>query len=316
MSLIKVLLIGIIGAALVLTGCSSKKIEETKGLKVIATNFPCYEFAKAVVGNNGKVTMLLKPGGESHTFAPTPEDMKNIQKADLFIYVGGENDTWADKMLDSFGDKKPAVIKLLNCVPPLKEETTEGMAAEENHDKNSHHEEEIDEHVWTSPRNAVVIAQAIAAKVDALDAKHKASYDENTEKFVRQLEELDKGFRQVVAHAKRKTIIVGDRFPFRYLAKEYGLKYYAAFPGCSDLSQTSGQNMKILADKIKTEKLPVVFHIELSNKKIAQALSEMTHAKIMLLHACHNITAEEFAKGTTYVELQKRNIEALKVALN
>ena len=324
---------------------SSKEESKVSGekLKIVATNFPAYDFARAVTKGEADVTMLVKPGSETHSYEPSPQDIITIQNADLFLYVGGDSDAWVDGMLKSMNKEDSSVFKMMDAVNLMEEETVEGMQEEEEHDhdhegesgehkeeaadhedkaseakSDSHEEEEVemDEHVWTSPVNAIQIVKKLDEKISSLDSSKKDVFEKNTEAYVKELEELDKSFREVVDSGKRKEIIVADRFPFAYFCKEYGLSYFAAFPGCSTDTQPAAQTIAFLQDKVKEDGIPVVFHIEMSNEDMVNAICKDTGAKKMLLNAVHNVTDEDFKAGKTYVDLMKPNVEALKEALN
>jgi zinc transport system substrate-binding protein len=176
-------------------------------------------------------------------------------------------------------------------------------------------EKEYDEHVWTSPKNAQRIVRVIADALCEVDAADAAFFRQNADAYRVQLDELDREFQAVVDAAKRKTIVFGDRFPFRYFADAYGLTYFAAFPGCSTETEPSAATVAFLIDKIKAEKIPVVFHIELSNEKMADTIAEETGAKKRLLHAAHNISKRDFDNGVTFLKIQKANVPRLKEAL-
>lgn len=292
-------------------------------LSIVTTIFPQYDFTRQIVGEHADVTMLLKPGAESHSFEPAPQDIKKIQNADLFIYTGGENDVWVDRILASMGDKKPKTLKLVDCVPVVTEEIVPGMEheheeEEEEEAKHDHGEDEIenDEHVWTSPKNAIKIVARIAQILEKEDSANASAYAANSAAYISKLRDLDKTFYEAVKTAKRKTLLFGDRFPFRYFADAYGLKYYAAFTGCSTETEASAATVAFLTDKVKKEKIPVVFTIELSNGKIADSICDATGAKRDTLHSCHNVSAEDFAKGATYLSLMQQNAAALRKALN
>jgi zinc transport system substrate-binding protein len=221
----------------------------------------------------------------------------------------------------------------MDCVQVVEEEVVEGMEEEEHtedhetEEEHAHGEEkedahahgeqepEYDEHVWTSPKNVKRIVQKISDALCEADTANAAFYQTNTEDYLTKLDELDSKFQDAVDNSKRKTIVFGDRFPFRYFADAYGLEYYAAFPGCSTETEASAATVKFLIDKINTEKIPVVFHIELSNEKMADTISEATGAKVLLMHACHNISKSDFERGKSYIELMTDNVEALKEAL-
>ena len=205
----------------------------------------------------------------------------------------------------------------------LEEETVEGMQEEEHeheheheHDGEEHQEEEYDEHIWTSPKNSIKIVEKLQQTFMEVDEANKDDYKKNGDSYIAELEELDAKFQNVVEHAERKTIVFGDRFPLRYFAEEYGLDYYAAFPGCAEDTEPSASTIAFLIDKVKEEKIPVVYHLELSNEKMADTICESTGAKKLLFHACHNISKEDFENGVTYVELMEKNVETLQEALN
>ncbi|MEA5135934.1 MAG: metal ABC transporter substrate-binding protein [Candidatus Fimivivens sp.] len=321
--------IAIIMAAIVavipLSGCRNSAVSSTapaqndNRLSIVTTIFPQYDFAREIVGANANVTMLLPPGAESHTYEPAPQDIIAIQNCDLFVYVGGEGDVWIDDILDSMGDKAPDTLKLMDCVTTVEEETVEGMESDHAHeDADNHVNEEIeyDEHVWTSPKNAIKIVRSMTDVISKLDSPNAETYRKNADAYVDKLTALDNDFDKVVKTAKRSTIIVGDRFPFRYLADEFGLNYYAAFTGCSSETEASAATVAFLTDKIKAESIPAVLYIEFSNHKIADSIAEASGAKTLLLHSCHNVSQEEMKSGVSYLSLMKNNLETIQQALN
>ena len=309
---------------------STDKPTEGKKLQIVTTNFPSYDFARAITKEDAELTMLVKPGAETHSFEPSPQDIITIQNADLFIYTGGDSDEWVDGILESISDKNFHVFKMMDTVNLIEEETVEGMQEEEHEhadadhdqekaDQAEEHEEEgpeMDEHVWTSPKNAITIVEKLEEILAGLDENHKDSFKTNSESYIKEIEELDKSFKEVVDSGKRKEIIVADRFPFAYFCKEYGLSYFAAFPGCSTDTQPSAATIAFLTDKVKEDKIPVVFHIEMGNEDMVNAISRDTGAKKMLLNSVHNVTDSDFKAGKTYVDLMKPNVDALKEALN
>jgi zinc transport system substrate-binding protein len=471
---------------------SAASAAERKKISVVAANFPPYDFAKAIAGDKADVTILLRPGAESHTYDPTPADIIAVQNCDVFIRVGG-TDAWAEKILSATDASGMKVITMLDCVDAVEEEIVEGMQEEEEEEDKSHdgvfedsdardrelsdwqgnwksglpyledgtldeglrhkaengertydelkayyktgyqtdfdrieitgdsiafyagsvkrsakyeykgfvimnyesgkkgvryqfeatdrtsgapryiqfsdhnirpteglthyhiyygdesfekmlkqlenwptyyasamtaddvakdfaghghsHEEELDEHVWTSPKNAKKIVQAISDALCEADETNADLYRSNTAAYLEKLDDLDKAFQAAVNSARRKTLVVGDRFPFRYLADAYGLKYFAAFPGCSTETEPSAATVAFLIKKVKEEKIPVVFHIELSNEKLADTIIEGTGAKKLLLHSCHNVSRSDHDKDVTYINLMTKNVEAIKEAL-
>ena len=332
-----VLVVGLL-AFLVL---NREKFEQKKYL-VVSTSFPGYDFARAVTKNtNISTKMLVKPGAETHTYEPTPQDIIDIKNADMFIYVGGDSDTWVEKILKDVDTKKTHVVKLVDLVSTVEEEIVEGMEDEDEHDHEHHHDHdhadhdhdhdhkdhghdhdhhhdhdeeeegpEIDEHVWTSPKKAMEIVKKIAEVAYEIDAEEKTKINDNAEKYVAEIAQVDKDLHQAI-DGKISEIVVADRFPFRYFADEFSLKYAAAFSGCSEQTEASAKTISFLINKVKQEKIKKIYKIELSNGKIAETVSRDTGAEVLELHSAHNVTADDFSKGVTYVDLMKRNLVAL-----
>lgn len=348
------LLAGSLILGMMLTGCGmsgqqteqnggkEQNTEENKKISVVATIFPQYDFVRQIAGDDVEIKMLLKPGEETHSYEPTPQDIIAIQNSDLFIYVGGENDAWVEDILESMPDNGRKTLKLVDCVDTVEEEHVEGMKEERGHDHEDHddhddhdaeheedeadHEEhgqeeihsvhEIDEHVWTSPLNAIKIVEQIKEELCEIDPENASDYEENAEAYVAQLNELDQEFQDVVDHSKRKLMIFGDRFPFRYFAEAYGLDYYAAFSGCASDTEPSAATMAFLINKVRDENIKTVLKMELSNENIAKAIAEATNADVKEFYSCHNLTAEQFADGETYLSLMEKNVETLREVLN
>lgn len=298
-----------------LTGCNKKQETQDK-LTIVSTNFPGYDFARAITmdNTNVKVKMLLKPGAESHTFEPTPEDIKTIKNSDIFIYVGGDSDEWVDDILNDIDTDKTKIIKLIDLVDAKEEVTTEGMEIDE--EEESEEEAELDEHVWTSPKNAIEIINKLKKEIINIDNDEKSNLESNANHYVNELNDLDTEFKSIVKTAKRKEIIVGDRFPFRYFVDEYGLSYYAAFPGCSEQTEASAKTISFLANKVKEDKIPVVLKTELSSGNIANTIAKETNTKVLEFNSAHNISQSDFDAGITYVDIMTKNAEVLKETLN
>lgn len=333
--LISVMLISI----LILSGCSGRDgLSGDKGsqgttegsgkISVVTTIFPPYDFVRETAGDHVELKMLLKPGEESHSYEPTPQDIISIQESDVFIYTGGENDVWVEDILSSMPDSDRLTLKLVDCVDTVEEEHVEGMKESSGHDHEEHdhedHEDEgeihsvheTDEHVWTSPVNAALIVEQIKEVLIEADPSNRAVYEENAAAYETELSELDREFREVTENAERKLLIFGDRFPFRYFADEYGLDYYAAFPGCAGDTEPSAATMAFLIDKVKEEKVPAVLKMELSNADIANAIAEATGTEVKVFYSCHNLSAEDFGNGETYLSMMQKNVETLKEVLN
>lgn len=305
-----------------LTGCTNgaESKQEDGRLKVVATVFAEYDFLRNIAGDKINLEMLMLPGADLHAFDPTPKDMLKVQNADLFVAIGGESDAWADTIIESVDNPDLQTIRLMDCVDNVvEEELVEGMETEEEHedDEDVHEEEEkeFDEHVWTSPKNAIQIVERLSDKLCEMDAENTEVYQTNAEAYVKKLEELDASFTEVIENGKRREIIVADRFPFRYFADAYDLKYYAAFPGCSTQTGASAETIAFLIQKVKEDEIPVVFHMELSSELMCNTICDETGAKKAQLNAVHNISKQDFDEGIGYLELMEENIEVLKEAL-
>ena len=300
-----------------ISGCRPGKgaaIQNPNGkINVTTTIFPPYDFVRRIAGDKVNLTMLLPPGAESHSFEPSPRDIITIQNSDIFIYAGGESERWMSRILQSINTDKMKILAMVDAVELVEEEIVEGMEEDGGGEADEY---AYDEHVWTSPRNAILIVRSITDILCEADAANAAFFRQNAGAYIGALEELDASFGAIVAGAKRNTIVFGDRFPFRYLADAYGLKYFAAFPGCSAETEPSAATVAFLINKIKAEKIPVVFYIELSNERMATTICEETGAKKLLLHSCHNVTKREFDSGDGYLEIMRRNAENLREALN
>ncbi len=297
-----------------LAGCSIDNNQKSR-LDIISTVFPSYDFAKQLTnGVDGvEVTMLIPPGTEPHAFEPGVQDMAQIQECDLFIYLGGESDQWVDELLATFDQGQINTIRMVDCVDILEKETVEGMQTDSDHHDEISLFGENDEHVWTSPVNAISICQAIEKKLIEIDSANADAYSENFINYQRELSALNAEFQAV--SALKPTIIMADRFPFRYLAEEYSLNYYAAFPGCSTESDPSAATIAFLETKIRDTGAKAVFYTEFSSQKVADTLCESTGVKKLKLHSCHNVDKRDFEKGETYISLMKQNIKNLNEAM-
>ncbi len=310
----------LLALVLLLSGCTPEQAPQ--GLTIVTTIFPPYDFARQIAGDAASVQMLLSPGAEAHSFEPTPQDIIAIQNCDLFIYAGGENEAWVTDMLTSLNIDSSKVISMMDVVSPLCEEALPGLESGHDHQHDhscahDHHEdaEEYDEHVWTSPKNAALISEAICTGLCGIDPANAARYSESLSDYLQQLAELDERFRSLVEGAARRTLVFADRFPARYFTEEYGLEYYAAFPGCSADTEPSAATIAFLIDTVKAQGIPVVFSIELSNGRLAAAIAEATGAKVLTFTSCHNLTKQEFLSGATYISLMEGNLLNLQEAL-
>lgn len=292
-------------------GCGAEPEEPQSGLRIVTTVFPAYDFARQIAGERAAVTLLLPPGAEAHSFEPTAKDMARIHSADLFFRCGGESEAWAEKLLESGEEIRS--LAMLDCVEALEEEHAEGMQIpREEHEEE---ETEYDEHVWTSPKNAIRICEALCGELCAIDPEGESVYRDNLRGYAEKLSALDAAFRQVVDEARFHTMVFADRFPVRYFVEEYGLQYFAAFPGCAEDTEPSARTVAFLIDRVREQGLPAVFYIEFSNEKMADMICEDTGCAKLLFHSCHNVSADELRDGVGYLELMQKNLEALKEAL-
>ena len=327
------------------TGCMTGKrqsvsmkeneTDQEEKLKVVSTLFPYYDFARQIGGEEIDLTMVIPAGMDSHSFEPTPKDMIVIQNADLVLCNGGEMERWVEQVLEAADSETREVLCMMDYVDAYEEEIVEGMEhthheheelelglleSENEHEHEEQEEDdslhiEYDEHIWTSPANAILFAGKIGEKLQEIDPKHADLYKARCQQLCKELKKLDQEFRDIVDKADQDAIIFADKFPFRYFAEEFGLRYYAAFSGCSSDTEPSAKTIAFLIDKVKKEKIGAVYYLELSSPRVAQIIEEETGAKPFLFHSCHNVTRKEFDSGITYLELMRRNEEALKVGL-
>ena len=324
-----------------LTACTVpvEKADDGK-LQIVATLFPYYDFARAIVGDRADVTLLLSPGREAHSFEPTPLDAVTISESDVFLYHGGEGEYWVDSMLGAAGENIAVIARMMDYVDALDEEYVEGMQGADGHDHDHEHgshddhddhddhdhdheedehdsdEVEYDEHIWTSPKNAVVLCRAVCDAICRADAENAAFYRANCENYCAQLEDLDARFAALCESAPRRLLIFADRFPMLYFCREFGLDYRAAFHGCSGDTEPSLATIKFLIDKVEDENIPVVYTIDFGTKKVAAVVSECTGAAIETLYSMQTVSRADFDAGETYLTLMERNFEALRKGLN
>ncbi len=310
-------MIAILTAAAVMcgfSGCAGNEADSDK-LSVVTTIYPAYDFARQVFGDTAEVTLLLKPGMESHSYDPSAKDALTIAECDLFIYNGGESDQWVLDILDGAPDVK--TLRMMDVVELHEEKLAEGM--EHEHDEEHDHEhdaEEYDEHIWTSPENARKIVEAISDEACAIAPDNAERYELSAIEYISDIAELDHSFVELF-EGEQRCFVFGDRFPLLYFFEEYDLDYYAAFPGCGSNTEPSIKTMTFLSDKLKGDDvIPAVFCIELSNRDIAETLADEADFEVVEFHTCHNITADDFEAGETYISLMQRNYDTLKDILS
>ena len=281
-------------------------------LKIITTNFPLYDFCRAIGGEQVSVTMLIPPGSEAHTYEPTPQDVIAIRNCDAFFYIGGESDAWVEGILSSMDQAFPAIALMQSELTLFAEETGKAiLAQDEDHEEGGAY----DEHIWTSPMNAKLMIERITEVLSVCDPDHNEGYFTAREEYLQKLDTLDAAFRDTIESGVHDTIIFADRFPFLYFVREYGLNYYAAFPGCAAEAEPSAAVVSSLIEKVREEDVPAVFYIELSNRKMADLVSGEAGVKALQFHSCQNVTKDEFQNGVTYLSIMEQNLNNLKIAL-
>lgn len=300
--------------ALSLTGCALDRPRDSDKLQVVCTLFPYYDFVRQIGGDHVDVTLLIAAGREVHSFEPTPLDAIRLSEADVFIYNGGESEEWVEDLLDAAGESIGTVLTMMDHADVLAEEVQEGMQVRHGGEEDED-EIEYDEHIWTSPVIAMELCRVIGEALMEANPAHAGDYQARLDEYLAQLEALDQDFRQVVDGAKRTTLVFGDRFPLLYFCRTYGLDYRAAFHGCSGDTEPSLATLKYLIDKVNAEDIPVVYTIELSSQKIADAIAETTGAKVLTFQSCQTVSRADFDGGATYLSLMRRNVEALKEGL-
>ena len=323
-------------------------------ISIVCTTFPQYDWVKNILGEEAErfnVTLLLDNGVDMHSYQPTVKDIATAGSSDLFIYVGGESDTWVE---DALKEAKNKDLKAINLMETLgnsvkEEEVVEGMQEErkslghsheksskekqEQTQKESHEnsqeingqkeaadeEPEYDEHIWLSIRNAEIMVKNIEKAIEQLDSDNAKVYQTNAENYIKKLDTLDKQYANTIQNAKYKAILFGDRFPFRYMADDYDLKYYAAFAGCSAETMAGFETVTFLAKKADELRLPVILTIENSDGRIAEAVKSHTtkkNQKILAMNSLQSVTKEQLADGITYLQVMQENLSVLSEALN
>ena len=315
-----------------LAGCGKQNdTNKTDKLSIVTTIFPEYDWVREILGDkadNAEITMLLDNGVDLHSYQPTADDIVKISDCDLFIYVGGESDGWVEDALRNAANRNMKVINLLEVLGDSvkTEEIVEGMQEEHEHeDAHAHddaeeheHEEEADEHVWLSLKNAKMLVRVISKALQELDPDNKDIYAANADAYVKKLSALDADYQAAVDAASNKTILFGDRFPFRYLVDDYGLRYYAAFVGCSAETEAGFETISFLAKRVDEWKLPCVLTIEGAQHKIAETIVQnttMKNQKVLTMDSMQSTTTQDVKNGTTYLSVMEKNLSVLKEAL-
>ena len=325
-----------------LSGCAGSErgeageaAEEERKISIVSTIFPQYDWTRQILGERAgdvELTLLLNSRIDLHNYQPSVDDMIKISGCDLFVYVGGESDGWVEEVLESAGNDDMIVVNLLDALGSAAktEEIIEGMAESagdpgDHGHSHSHGEEEsleqeaeYDEHVWLSLKNAQLLCSAIADALSALDAGNAEAYQSNLAAYLEELSTLDAAYQAAVNAAPVKTLLFGDRFPFRYLTDDYGLRYYAAFAGCSAETEASFETIIFLAEKMDELRLTHIMVTESSDQRIAETIRNNTVEKnqqILVLDAMQSVTLRDISDGASYLSIMVRNLDVLKEAL-
>lgn len=324
---------------LAVTGCTAQNAQAEERVQVVATVFPQYDFARAIAGDYADVTLLLAAGQEMHNYEPSPMDVAEISKCDIFLRIGGESEVWTDTLLEALDTSAMDVVTLMEHIEtPMEEEhhhdhgehadePHEDHAEEEAehpeeddhaHDDHAHGEEShahFDEHIWNSPVNAIAMVQAVCESLCHADPAHAEIFRERADAYIAELSQLDADYRALSESCEDPVLMIGDKFPFRYLAAEYGFHYAAAFTGCSSETEPTIGALSELFEEAQHHGLDTVFYLEFSSRKIADRICAVTGAQAMMLHPCHNISGEDMENGITFLDLMQENYEAIKEAL-
>ncbi len=306
-----------------------KNVIKSNKLNIVVTTFSTYDFTRQIVGDKADITFLLGPGVDAHSYEPSAKDLVTIKNADVFIYIGGEMEQWVDKIFTTgiINNDKTILIHVTECIETIEEQEVDGAEEEEHHhydeDENEHSEEQreeheqgaFDEHIWTSPSNAIKMVKYLSEQFCNLDNENKKIYIKNTENYIAQIEDLRTKIQEIVDNKKRDRLVFGDKMPMQYFLKEFGLTASAAFNGCSTEAEPGTKTITYLVNKVIEEKIPVVLYIELSTGKTAKSIANETGAKVMQIQTLHNISKDDFKNGESYVSLMSRNLPVLKEAL-
>lgn len=322
-----IVVIAIIGSliAIMLFSNGVKNQVSTDKLSIVVTTFSAYDFVRQIASDHVEITYLLGPGVDVHSYEPTSQDLIKIQNSDIFIYIGGEMEEWTKKVLDSLDTKDTKLICLADTVTTIEEQEVDGaeeeIHAHEEEEEHGHQEEHahsegaFDEHIWTSPTNAMIMVQSLANELSAIDKEHEHIYQKNAQSYIAEIRNVQLQIQKIVDSKVRDRLIFADKMPMQYFINEFKLKVSAAFHGCSTETEPSSSTIAYLIEKVKEENIPVILYIELNNGKVAKTIAEETGIETMQIQTLHNISKDDFQNGETYVSLMARNLEVLKKAL-
>ncbi len=316
-------------SAFLFTGCSAGQIasaekQEDNKINIVCTLFPEYDWTREILGSqteNINLTYLLESGLELHTYQPSAKDMLTISDCDVFIYTGGESESWVDDALKTVSNPDMKVIRLMDVLgdSAKEEEVKEGMETEAEEEEEDSDEPEYDEHIWLSVRNAELLCSAVCDTLCEAVPEQKENYQANLNAYLEKLDSLDKEFQTMADTASVRTLVFGDRFPFRYFTDDYQLDYYAAFVGCSAETKASFETVAFLSKKLDELQLDTVFVIENADTSIAESIisnTEQKNQKIVTLNSMQSVNAEAIGNGASYLTIMQENLDTLKEALH
>ncbi|MBQ3409076.1 MAG: zinc ABC transporter substrate-binding protein [Clostridia bacterium] len=306
-------------------------------LKVVVSNYASYDFLRAIIGDNENIelTFLMGPGKNAHSYDPTAQDLVKIQEADLFVYVGGEMEQWSEKVLDSLERDNQEVICIADFVDTIEEKEVDGAEEEEHHheedeehehndedeeeEEHEHHHEEgaFDEHIWTSPKNAIKMVNTLEEAMEKIDGGNAEKYKKNAEIYINKINEVDQKIRAIVDNKVRYRLIFADKMPMQYFIDYYGLEVTAAFNGCSTETEPSAKTIAYIESVAKKEKIPVILYIELNDGRVAKTIADEigNGCEAMQIQTLHNVSLDDFNNGETWVSLMNKNLDVLRKAL-
>lgn len=306
------LLLTVLFVLVSLSACTSYVNCDDGKLDIVTTIFPAYDFIRRVAGDKVRVTMLLPPGVESHSYEPTPSDIIKIENADMFFYISEHTETWVTQITSVLKNDEVELICLADSIGIEIHGHNHGHG-----DAHTHTDEcETDEHIWTNLDNSAQMVNFIGQKIAQSDPQNKDVYLENADIYKNEILTLRDDFTDMISKSERNLIVSGSRFAMKNFTVQFGLEYIAAFDSCVDNTEPSAGVMAKIIDTVGKENIPVIFYEELTEPKIARAVSLETGAKMLLLHSCHNVSAEELENGVTYLSLMKQNYNNIKEALN
>lgn len=320
-----ILIIVALGAAIFLVPSNkvlvskSESLNNEECLNIVTTNFATYDFVRAIADDNVNLTFIMGPGKDSHSFEPTAKDIINIQNSDLFIYIGGDMESWVDKVLDST-DIKANCFCIADYIDFMEEKSVDG--AMENHEHNhEEHNEAFDEHIWSSPNNAIKMVTLLKDIIINMDKDNQKVYEENADNYIAEIKLVQSEIEEIVDNKVRDRLVFGDKMPMQYFLDEFNLKASAAFDGCSTENEPSASTIAYLVNKVKEENIPVILYIELNTGDIANLIANEVYlntgnkVKTMQIQTLHNVSKDDFKNNETYVSLMRRNLDVLKLAL-